>query len=285
LCIYACDTFFEICYQEDNFNSSHCSQKVVTSTWSNDNKIFNSGQNALGDGIPNPLTFRFQQQWSGSFSLQITVFDNDVFIREVQANLRLNVRYSLTNHTSAFVNVSDSFVTLRLLWRIVCDENYYTDCSVYCKAQNSDQEGHYTCDQYGNKVCNPGWTGYHCNIDATVCISQPCLNGGVCNVTADGFMCTCPEGFVGNTCEYDLDSCRSKPCQNGGSCHNVVNHYKCTCPEGYKGDVCEDEINECESNPCVNGECVDGIRSYSCVCNSSYTGTACNEGMLEERIN
>jgi hypothetical protein len=66
LCIYACDTFFEICYQEDNFNSSHCSQKVVTSTWSNDNKIFNSGQNALGDGIPNPLTFRFQQQWSVS---------------------------------------------------------------------------------------------------------------------------------------------------------------------------------------------------------------------------
>ena len=43
-----------------------------------------------------------------------------------------------------------------------------------------------------------------CVVDAAVCISRPCLNGGTCNVTADGFKCTCLQDFIGPMCEYGL---------------------------------------------------------------------------------
>jgi hypothetical protein len=43
---------------------------------------------------------------------------------------------------------------------------------------------------------------FQCLSDATVCNSRPCLNGGLCNVTAAGFKCTCSPGFVGSICEH-----------------------------------------------------------------------------------
>ena len=33
------------------------------------------------------------------------------------------------------------------------------------------------------------------------CASGPCLNGGVCNVTVNGFECTCRADFTGDRCE------------------------------------------------------------------------------------
>ena len=103
-----------------------------------------------------------------------------------------------------------------------------------------------------------------CVVDATVCISHPCLNGGMCNVTADVFKCTCPRGFIGPMCEYglivlgimmlsdnffckvfliavlDVGRCRSQPCQNDGTCHSKLNDYVCICADGYKGELCEE---------------------------------------------
>ena len=32
------------------------------------------------------------------------------------------------------------------------------------------------------------------------------------------FTCNCPKGYMGNTCETDIDECMSNPCVNGGSC-------------------------------------------------------------------
>ena len=64
ICFAACDNRFQICYREYNFSkSSQCSQQKVTSTWSDDSIIFSSGQNALGNGVSNPFTFRFEHQW------------------------------------------------------------------------------------------------------------------------------------------------------------------------------------------------------------------------------
>ena len=33
------------------------------------------------------------------------------------------------------------------------------------------------------------------------CASRPCLNGGVCNVTVNGFECACLADFTGDRCE------------------------------------------------------------------------------------
>nr|XP_054760788.1 P-selectin-like [Lytechinus pictus] len=50
------------------------------------------------------------------------------------------------------------------------------------------------------------------------CYSNPCINGGTCNVNGSSFICTCPEGYIGTTCDEEFNPCDSNPCMNGGSC-------------------------------------------------------------------
>ena len=105
---------------------------------------------------------------------------------------------------------------------------------------------------------------FPCVADATVCTSRPCLNGGVCNVTAAGFKCTCSPGLVGSVCEHggicycghdvctlwcdimtclvDVSSCGRYPCRNGGTCRNVPNDYVCVCADGFTGKQCEEGL-------------------------------------------
>ena len=48
--------------------------------------------------------------------------------------------------------------TIGISYRLLCSEHYYgKECSVYCKAQDSDEDGHFTCDEQGNVVCNDGY--------------------------------------------------------------------------------------------------------------------------------
>ena len=45
---------------------------------------------------------------------------------------------------------------------MICEENYYFDCSVFCTSRD-DNVGHYTCDPVtGGKVCLEGWAGDDC---------------------------------------------------------------------------------------------------------------------------
>ena len=92
------------------------------------------------------------------------MWDGDIIARELVAVLVVEISNALITNTSTMVTVTASYATLKLKWRVICDEHYYNDCSVYCQAQSSDETGHYTCDEYGNKVCNPGWIGYSCTI-------------------------------------------------------------------------------------------------------------------------
>jgi hypothetical protein len=245
-----------------------------------DRQSFSQGPDALGNGVSNPFTFRFDQAWLGTFGLQVEVYDDDSadFVVDTDPDLvatmkmeKYGVPVSSASIVSSLVN---GFSKLTLQWKVVCDEYQYGNCSVYCKPQNSDVTGHYTCNKDGNKVCQPGWTGGICTIDATVCNSRPCLNGGLCNVTAAGFKCTCSPGFVGSICEHDVSGCQNSPCLNGGTCQSVGNTYTCVCAGGFTGRHCTEDINDCESN-CINGVCIDKGASYSCVCNTGYTGTSC----------
>ena len=46
--------------------------------------------------------------------------------------------------------------------RVQCDPNYFNaTCMKFCRPRD-DNFGHYTCDQQGDKVCLPGWTGATC---------------------------------------------------------------------------------------------------------------------------
>ena len=50
-----------------------------------------------------------------------------------------------------------------LISKVICEENYYFDCSVFCVSKNDSQMGHYTCDPVtGGKVCMEGWAGDDC---------------------------------------------------------------------------------------------------------------------------
>ena len=45
-----------------------------------------------------------------------------------------------------------------LKWKLVCNENYYGKCDVFCTPRDDDTNGHYTCDPTtGNKVCCEGY--------------------------------------------------------------------------------------------------------------------------------
>lgn len=55
-----------------------------------------------------------------------------------------------------------------------------------------------------------------------------CKNGGTCfNET-----CCCAPGYTGLICSTDINDCLSDPCLNGGICQDEVNYYVCFCLTG-----------------------------------------------------
>ncbi|XP_053403678.1 uncharacterized protein LOC123566560 [Mercenaria mercenaria] len=107
------------------------------------------------------------------------------------------------------------------------------------------------------------------------CASNPCKNGGQCDIEFTNFTCTCPTGVYGNFCQYDVDECVQTPCENGGQCFNTVGDYKCFCRPGFAGKNCSDS-DYCSSNPCQGrGDCVHNVTSFSCDCYLGYSGSSC----------
>ncbi|XP_072724876.1 sushi, nidogen and EGF-like domain-containing protein 1 isoform X12 [Ciconia boyciana] len=108
------------------------------------------------------------------------------------------------------------------------------------------------------------------------CWSQPCLNGGRCKDHVAKFLCLCEPGYTGHHCESDVDECQSEPCKNGGTCRDLPGSFACYCPEGFVGTQCETEVDACESGPCRNGgECESYGGSYLCVCPEGFFGYHC----------
>uniref|UniRef100_A0A8C0EDJ7 Sushi, nidogen and EGF like domains 1 n=1 Tax=Bubo bubo TaxID=30461 RepID=A0A8C0EDJ7_BUBBB len=108
------------------------------------------------------------------------------------------------------------------------------------------------------------------------CQSQPCLNGGRCKDHVAEFLCLCEPGYTGHHCESDVDECQSEPCKNGGTCRDLPGSFACYCPEGFVGTQCETEVDACESGPCQNGgECKSYGGSYLCMCPEGFFGYHC----------
>lgn len=94
------------------------------------------------------------------------------------------------------------------------------------------------------------FTGAFCQINIDECMSNPCLNGGICKDKIDGFTCNCTDRWMGLTCEKPYDICEFHPCKNNGTCHSSPNkrEYTCHCLSGFDGDNCEINIDDCRGN-------------------------------------
>lgn len=79
---------------------------------------------------------------------------------------------------------------------------------------------------------NEFWYIYH---DGDACLSQPCLNKGVCKDGIGPYTCFCPAGFQGYNCEIVIPQmCEDK---NGGCEHFCTvskQNTVCSCATGYK---------------------------------------------------
>ncbi|XP_026231387.1 protein HEG [Anabas testudineus] len=66
------------------------------------------------------------------------------------------------------------------------------------------------------------------------CVSNPCMNGGVC-ASYDGreFTCKCEQAWTGPTCNNDINECEKNPCPAGSKCVNTHGSFSCECPLGF----------------------------------------------------
>ena len=72
---------------------------------------------------------------------------------------------NVTNGKSAILTYTGtiSSIYIRIDFNLFCDQFYYgAKCEVFCQPHN-DTRGHYTCDEQGHIICNPGYTGEQTN--------------------------------------------------------------------------------------------------------------------------
>ena len=76
--------------------------------------------------------------------------------------------------------------SLTLEYSLECiQDNYYgQDCTVFCEPQDSNTNGHYTCDRLtGSKVCLPGYKGTDCIQGSLLSGLAPLTNSTTTTVT------------------------------------------------------------------------------------------------------
>lgn len=157
-----------------------------------------------------------------------------------------------------------------------CDTNIILVPPGPCGSQPCMNGG--TCRETKNGYeceCHARYKGTLCELDTDPCASAPCLYGGKCTSTIAGdFVCECVLRLSGKRCEYGR-YCAPNPCKHGGVCEEGDDGPLCKC-RAFAGEYCEYDLNECDSSPCQNGgTCINEIGSFHCICPSNVTGTYC----------
>ena len=110
------------------------------------------------------------------------------------------------------------------------------------------------------------------------CLSNPCLNGGICvsnmnlSISVESeFNCSCTGGFLGDLCQESAFICsESRPCKNRGICQEFESYSTCDCQSGFQGDLCEEDVDECalsDASICPPpANCINLPGSYRCIC-------------------
>ncbi|XP_017558317.2 protein crumbs homolog 2b [Pygocentrus nattereri] len=108
-----------------------------------------------------------------------------------------------------------------------------------------------------------------------LCLSQPCLNNGVCVDLFNHYSCDCAPGWGGEHCQDDIDECVSGPCTHG-TCRDLLGQFHCECAKGYQGPHCDEDVNECQEQPCEHGgSCMNTVGGFNCTCPPDYRGPRC----------
>ena len=157
----------------------------------------------------------------------------------------------------------NNYSTIELRFRVVCSEDYYgPNCTTFCTPMDNLQ-GHFSCDQNGTIVCNPGYTNTMTNcvecVPAEGCCELPYAANSVVPVHA--IMAVEYQQFLARLCQlfsqthsvtikwqclvYALwipcwlpksNMHASLPAAGQGYCTQPG---ECLCSEGYTGSLCE----------------------------------------------
>lgn len=71
-------------------------------------------------------------------------------------------------------------------------------------------------------------------MDVNECDPDPCHYGS-CKDGVATFTCVCQPGYTGHHCETNINECHSQPCRHGGTCQDRDNAYQCLCLKGTTG--------------------------------------------------
>lgn len=116
------------------------------------------------------------------------------------------------------------------------------------------------------------------------CETNPCANGGDCEVVGESYECDCSStDFEGERCEISIDDCQDVDCQNGGTCIDEMRSFSCECAGPWAPDpssgLCTVSVATCEDlNPCLHsGRCIDiAPGTVQCDCRETgYEGDFC----------
>ncbi|XP_043930303.1 protein jagged-2 [Protopterus annectens] len=307
-----CDTYFKVCLKEYQARISLpglCSYGSGSTPVLGGN-IFslvtsNGPQQKYND--VGRIVIPFQFAWPRTYTLIIEAWDWDNETKLDEDHLI--ERRAYTDMSSPEDSWKDHeyngpVAQFKYRTRVRCDENYYGSmCNKFCNPRD-DYFGHYTCDQFGNKICLEGWTGPECKQaicklgcdleHATCelpgeckckygwqgqfcdkCVPYPGCVHGTCT---EPWKCNCETNWGGLLCNKDLNYCGNHhPCLNGGTCMNTEpDEYFCNCPDGYSGKNCEIAEHACVSNPCANGgTCHEVSSGFECQCPQGWTGPTC----------
>ncbi|KAH9512790.1 hypothetical protein Btru_038188, partial [Bulinus truncatus] len=155
-----------------------------------------------------------------------------------------------------------------------CHDSHISPCHGWGVCVTYPNEPNFKCH------CCGTFRGDYCEIFDS-CLSNPCLNDGLCYHPANNsheFACQCSLGFYGLVCENQTDNlCDVVDCYNNATCSGNSSQFRCHCPAGLTGTHCEVDINDCHPDPCVRGKCVDQRNGFKCHCELGFHGDACSE--------
>ncbi|XP_069122967.1 uncharacterized protein [Argopecten irradians] len=196
-----CDPFFKICVGAPGRPGCDFGQ-VKTEVHDNTDTVHFGN---VIRSMANPIVKSFNS-WGSGIHVRVDVLDRDAGTFSGGDDLIGTINYDITGpvdqngtlpqQTSRMIQGGAAVIVIE--YSVVCDANYYGDCSEYCRPVSP----RYHCSSAGQKICLSGWVGPQCDNRVSPCAKNPCRNGGSCtDVPTNDFRCTCLRGWTGKQCE------------------------------------------------------------------------------------